>query len=293
MLYIVLIVIAVVGFVRQFLQSREIRRLSNILKDALDTERKLTTTFGNRAIEELCESVNDKVDALNESVIAAQNREVRLRAGIANISHDLRTPLTAILGYLELLKINPKKTAEYTEIVEDRANVLCELVETFYELSVADDENRPLSLEKIDANAILTNCVLGCYAMFEKRGIKPNFSVPDAPLYVVGNSLAFERVCQNLIHNALKYADDRVDISLEKLEDKCILSVRNTASGITTDDIPRLFDRFYTADKSRSGGNTGIGLYLVKVLLEKMGGRVVGAELADGVFSVKICLRCG
>jgi signal transduction histidine kinase len=287
MLYALLIIfgiLALTAFVRLFILRRELRRLSAALKY---DGRKLTTTVGNAALEELCESVNTSIELHKEAAIAVQNHEAQLRASIANVSHDLRTPLTAILGYLELMKTNSEKTADYSAIIEARANVLRGLVESFYELSIADDKSNELLLETIDANAILTNCLLGNHALFVGRGITPTVNVPDAPVFITGNALAFERVCQNLIQNALKYAVDKVNVSLTAECGKCVLSFSNNTTDITKDDITRLFDRFYTADKSRSGGSTGVGLYLVKVLVEKMRGRVV-AELNDGAFTITI-----
>jgi signal transduction histidine kinase len=289
MLYALLIVfagLAALACARLLILSREMRRLSDSLKS--DT-RKLTTTTGNASIEALCENVNASIDVHKRLAADVQNHEARLRESIANVSHDLRTPLTAILGYLELMKSNPGKMDEYAAIIENRVAVLRELVEAFYELSVADDGTNELTLEPIDLNAVLTNCLLGNHALFENRGITPNVSLPNAPVYVQGDALALERVCQNLIQNALKYAIDKIDVSLTSDGGKVALKISNNTAHITDGDLPRLFDRFYTADKSRSGGSTGVGLYVVKVLVEKMGGSVA-AELCGGIFTITLTL---
>jgi signal transduction histidine kinase len=275
-------------FARLILQDREIKRLSDELRRG---ERELSTTFGNKAIDSLCENININIEQNKEIIISAKQNETRLRTSIANISHDLRTPLTAILGYLQLMTTNPDKSPEYIAVIENRANALRGLVEAFYELSVADDDNYELPLDKIDANAIFTNCLLGSHTLFSQRGIQPIVRVPNAPVCVYGNALGFERVCQNLIQNALKYAVDTVEFRIEEQNGECLLSVENNTNDINAEDLPLLFQRFYTADKSRSGKSTGIGLYLVKTLVEKMGGRVVGTELNGNLFCITIAMR--
>jgi signal transduction histidine kinase len=278
---------ALAASARLFALRREIRRLANALKGGA---RQLAATAGSAALEELCESVNASIETCRETAIAAQTHEARLRESIANISHDLRTPLTAMLGYLELARANPEKAAEYAAIVEARAGVLRGLVESFYELSMADGENSALPIETIDAAAILAGCLLGSRALFEARGITPAVSVPDAPVLAAGNGLAFERVVQNLIQNALRYAIGEIGVGLAAKGGECVLAISNDAAGISEDDIPRLFDRFYTADKSRSGGSAGVGLCLVKALVGKMGGRVA-ARLGCGLFVVEVSLQ--
>jgi signal transduction histidine kinase len=253
----------------------------------LTAKQKLKTTMGNKAIENLCEGVNQRIEDAQAQTLAADERETRLKESIANISHDLRTPLTSITGYLELMKTNPDKIPEYEEILKGRIQVLRDLVESFYELSTTD-EIKDLELDTVDLCRIVSDCLLGAHTQFEARQIEPDIQIPNAPIFIIGNTLACERICQNLIQNALKYAVSRIVVELTQTHQECVLSIFNDSEEDLSAVSDRLFDRFYTANLARSNGNTGIGLYLVKTLVEKMHGEILPTEIHDLEFGIKI-----
>ena len=219
-----------------------------------------------------------------------KNHEQRLRDSIAYTSHDLRTPLTAILGYISMSKSDHEKAPHYLDVIEERANTLHRLIEEFYELNVIDDENYSITLERVDISAIVTNCILACYALLESKKIRTDVNLPEKALFVIGNTLALERIFQNLIQNAIKFAFDSIRIKLEEQGAYCVFTISNNTKTLTQADIARLFERFYTADKSRSDGNTGLGLYIVKILLEKVHGAIIEASLQNEWFTIKIAL---
>ena len=189
-----------------------------------------------------------------------------------------------------MIRSTPQKTADYLEIIADRSKVLQTLVEQFYELSIIEDSDTELALEPVDITSILTNCLLGSYALFQEKGIQPKSCLPQQAVMVIGNAQALERIFQNLIQNALKFAKHNISISLVDEGTYCTFIISNDAENLSDADIDYLFERFYTADKSRTYGNTGLGLYIVKRLLEKMQGKIGDTKLVNGHFSSEIVL---
>lgn len=282
MWYFVLSIIILILSIRIILINFEIKNITQQLNDLTleKTRKKLTTTVGHRNTQKLCVEINQSLRKQQEQQIATKNHEEELKQSISNLSHDLRTPLTAIIGYITLLKQDRVKAEEYLDIIEDRAKALNKLVNEFYELSVIEDNEYMLELSEIDIVAVLTNVLMGSFTLFEDKKIIPQIYIPDKAVHIIGNIDAYERVFQNLISNAVKFNEKHVVISLVEENEKCIITISNTTSGIDSEEIQRIFDRFYTADSSRTNKNTGLGLYIVKTLCEMMGANVSG-KLSD------------
>jgi len=291
MIYMVFIgIVAILIFIRLSLFFRDIRNITNSIEELNKgkSRKRLTTSSGNKHIEALCESINKSIATQEQYQANMKNHEQRLRNSIANTSHDLRTPLTSILGYISMIRTDHEKAHHYLNIIEGRANALHYLIEEFYELSVIDDDSYNITLERVNVSAIATNCILGYYEPLESKKIKIDVDLPDKAVFVIGNTLALERIFQNLIQNSIKFAFDSIHIKLEEQEDGCVFTISNNTKALTSADITHLFDRFYTADKSRSEGNTGLGLYIVKILLEKIHGTIIEASLQKEWFTIKI-----
>ena len=296
MIYAALIIISIVAiliFVRLLLFFGDIRNITNSLDEINDGKsgKRLTTSSGNKHIESLCESINHSIALREQYQANMKNYGQRLRDSIANTSHDLRTPLTSILGYISMIRTDREKAPQYLDIIEERAIALHHLIEEFYELSVIDDENYAITLESVDISAIAANCILGYYASLQSKDIKIDVNLPDKALFVIGNALAMERIFQNLIQNSIKFAAGSIHIKLEEQEDCCVFTISNNTKALTSEDMAHLFDRFYTADKSRSDRNTGLGLYIVKILLERIHGIIIETSLRNEWFTIRIAIN--
>ncbi len=291
MLYAILITLIGVLIVRLFFLDREIDSVSQQLEMLNEdkTRKRINISLSRRSLVRLCNAVNFNIDKQEQARIEIQQHEDKLKQSIAGISHDLRTPLTSIIGYLTMLNDKGIKD-EYIDIITHRAKALSELVNDFYELTVLEDEDYSLDCERLDIVALLTECIIGSYTLFEEKGIKPAISIPDYAVHVFSERIATTRILQNIITNAIKFSDGFIAIKLETQSNKCMVTIKNSTTLLTKDDVAKMFDRFYTADKSRGSGNTGLGLYIVKTLLDKMGGEVVKAELKEGIFEMQISL---
>jgi signal transduction histidine kinase len=217
-----------------------------------------------------------------------------LRKTIANISHDLRTPLTSIIGYIQFLKldnISEAEKSEYVVIAEKRAKSLESLLNDFYELSLIESMDYELQSEKININRVVEEVVLEKYADLMNKGINPTVEIPKENIYILGDGKAFERIIENLLGNAVKYSKDRVSISLQVEKNKAFIKVSNNVDNLSKEDVQKVFDRFYMADKTRNGKGTGLGLSIAKGLIEKMNGQI-SASLEGDEFTIIVTAIC-
>lgn len=236
------------------------------------------------------------------ALAAALNRELRelrrlrwkymsgdreLKEAVTNISHDLRTPLTAICGYLELLEREDKSeaAARYLEYIGERAEAMRRLTEELFCYSVIISPESAPELERADLRAVLETSLAGAYPKFIESGITPEVDMPDAPVYCMINEAAASRVFGNILSNAVKYSSGDLTVRLTP-EGEAEFS--NSAPGLDEVQVGRLFERFFTVEAAR--GSTGLGLSIARTLMEKMGG-TVSARLSGGKLVLHLNFR--
>lgn len=276
-----------------FRLKRQLRDITSQLNELTNekTEKKITVMLFDNDLSKLAAAINRNLDLQKKLRIDVRCNDLQLKDSIANLSHDLRTPLTSILGYLQLsqnIECLPEKREEYLKTVNDKAYVLESMINSLYELSVLDVKEMPLKKEKLDLNLLLSDILAGQYELFQKLEIVLDVNLPDQPVWIIGNQLACTRIIQNLLSNSTRYAKGNAAISLSKSSSYAFLSICNPAPNLMEEDIKHLFERFYTADKSRSSSGTGLGLYIVKTLLEKMDGRICDVSLSNQILCIKI-----
>lgn len=238
-------------------------------------------------VEKFLEVFNDYLGKNRESRLAIQKKEQELKDEIANISHDLRTPLTSMKGYLRLLEEinvteNPKDWEEgkqYLAVIERKAEQLQYLVEQLYEYTNLKDRAEQLYLEKTDLYGFFIEQILNYYHDFEARGIQ--VQLPEEQCCeVLADKQALERIFGNMIGNALKYGKDYWKVEIRRIDNTVKMVFQNPANGLTEKDVSHLFERFYMQEQSRMAGGSGLGLAIVKMLMESMGGEMT-AELEE------------
>lgn len=235
-----------------------------------DTNTLIGISSRDRAMRALAESVNTELRALRRERRRLQQGDRELREAVTNISHDLRTPLTAICGYLELLEREEKSevAARYIGQIENRTAVLKDLTEALFRYTrlLAD---AALTYEPVVLNRALEESLLAQYGAFAACGLEPVVEMPEAPVVCKLDLTALGRIFDNIFSNALKYAEG--DLAVALLPDGT-MQFTNTAHGLTQTDVGRLFDRFYTVETARSA--TGLGLSIARLLTERMGGTI-------------------
>ena len=291
-LIVVLLLVCAVLVGRQFTMERGLRRAARRMREQMagQTTARLALPCPSAGAEELLVCLNDLLELRQEERAAYRRKEQALRRQIANVSHDLRTPLTSILGYLQLLEqedLSPEKREEYFQIVEGRARTLQSFIASFYDLSRIEGGELPLERELVDLGRTLSDQLAAAYEQIEEAGLEMEVDVADGLPPVWADSGAVTRVFSNLLTNALRHGTGALSVKLYR-EGGCIVSAfSNQAEGITAEDVDHVFERFYTADKMRTGQSTGLGLAIVKALAERMG-HTAAARWEDGWFTVLV-----
>ncbi len=194
-----------------------------------------------------------------------------LKEAVTNVSHDLRTPLTAICGYLELLEKgdNTPRQARYLSLIAGRAQAMRRLIEELLRCTVAASLEDGLSPEAVDLNGAVEEAVAALYGAFIEAGIAPRVSLPPERVARSLDRAALSRVLGNLLANALKYSAGDLDVVLSP---DGAITLSNAAPALDEVQVGRLFDRFYTVETGR--GSTGLGLSIARSLTERMGGTI-------------------
>ena len=211
---------------------------------------------------------------------------VELSNAITNISHDLRTPLTAIIGYLDMIRKSDdkEKMERYLPIVSERAESMKQLTEELFDYSL-DFSNigTEVAKEEVDINRVLEDSIMGYYGVLTEKNIELKAEITEKKIVKMLNRNYMSRIFSNLLNNAVKYSDGDLKIVLD---DDGTITFSNSAEGLKGIDVEQLFDRFYTVEAARN--STGLGLSIVKLLVERQGGSI-SSEYVNGILNIKIC----
>lgn len=242
------------------------------------------------ALEELMAQINSLLEDREAERRSLRSQELELRRQIANISHDLRTPLTSILGYLQLLEqeeLPPEDRKEALDIIRGRALALQSMITSFYDLSRLEAGEYPLQRERVQIYPLLAELLADFYSDFEAAGLTVELELEEHLPPVWGDRSAILRLFTNLIQNVLKHGTGLLTVRLAAVKEGQAVTFTNDAPDLTQEDAAHVFDRFYTADKMRSGQNTGLGLAIVRELSRRME-IALSARLENGRFSVEL-----
>ena len=271
--------------------KRNIRHFSQELDKLKSTDYRqpMKVTDFDKDLVELAVKVNEHTDIQRQLGVEYEQRKQQLGTVISGISHDFRTPLTASLGYLQMIEKSgelSEKNAEYLTVAMQKNKYLKELSDEFFEVTKTENSNENLSLEDINLSNVLTEALLEQHGWISERNITANFDVPDG-IIVQADVHCLSRILSNLMSNAQKYTADSFGVSLKRDDKRITLSVSNTLADSSNVDISRVFEPFYRMD-SRTAGGSGLGLYVVKLLCSRMNWDVI-AKLDSGIFTVEIC----
>lgn len=236
----------------------------------------------NKNLKNLMESINNLLDEFQSTYKLNKEYQIERKKMITNISHDLRTPLTSLLGYVEVIKYNDnlskEEQEEYISIIESKGNNLRNLMDEFFELSKLEANDIELKKEKFNLSEIIRQSIILFYNDFNKIGINPIIDIPKEDIYMIGDKKAIERIINNLISNAIKYGCDGKNIGINLKCNKNIqIIVWDEGKGIPKEDLQLVFQRLYTLEKSRNKNfqGSGLGLTIVKKLVELQMGTIV------------------
>ncbi len=265
--------------------AREISaQFSDRLKD--DTNNLIYISSSDRDMRHLAENLNDELKDMRKKQLQYEYGNTELKNAITNVSHDIRTPLTAIAGNLYMIG----KTDDISEIrayvnaIEERTETMKQLTEELLRYSIIiSDENKPQT-EDIFVNQLLAESISSFYPVLTEKGITPQINMTDTRIVRNANRSELARVFSNLLNNAVKYSDGDLEITLS---DTGEINFSNTAKELSTVEVEQLFDRFYTVETAHH--STGLGLSIARTLVERMGGTIT-ADYDDGRLTIIIIL---
>ncbi len=284
----ILLIIIFSLVIKLFFVHKTVREIEAQFTERLMTETNtlIDISHRNKIMCGFAKRLNTELRKLRKERHRFQQGDLELKNAVTNISHDLRTPLTAISGYLDLLD-NAEKSEEaerYIKVIRNRTEVLRQLTEELFCYSVVTSPEYDNDVEFVSVNSVLEESILGFYAVLQERNITPNISMPENKVFRKVNRAALSRIFSNLLNNAIKYSDGDLNITLN---DTGEITFSNTASDLSEVDVKKLFDRFYTVENARK--STGLGLSISRILIEQMKG-TISAQYKNGKLSICIWL---
>ncbi len=278
---------AVFFAVKCFVMKRSAREIREKIAEKLseDTNTLIDISSSDKDMRELAAALNDELVTLRRERRLCRQGDKELKDAVTNISHDLRTPLTAICGYLDLLEREEMsvRVRQYLEQIENRTEVMKTLTEELFRYSVVAAA-REFELERLCVNDVLEESLATFYGAVSQRGITPEITITELKIERITDRSALTRVFGNIITNALKYSSG--DLFVKMTED-CVITFANSSDNLERVSAERLFDRFYTVE---TGSNsTGLGLSIAKLLVEQMNGSI-SAEIRDSKLFITVKL---
>ena len=272
---------------------REVTRLSQKLQTLLHsfTHAELTLDFPSSDITDLVNALNELLRVYHKQVYSLQKKDEAIKETITNLAHDLRTPVTAIQGYTQMLLQSPELSEEDLDaaaVINERLNVLNQLLNQLFEFARIEADEMEFSYTTFDLNAVLRSVAVSFFKSFEERKIIPALSIAEISFPFYGDEKAVTRIFENIISNALSHGKSDYHFSSYDDNENYHFSFQNFTDSINESDIDKIFNRFYTTDLSRSRKTTGLGLTIAKNLTVKMGGSI-SASLNNNVFEIVVC----
>jgi signal transduction histidine kinase len=222
----------------------------------------------------------------------AMQQERQVQETLAGLSHDIRTPITSLEGYLQLLEQTENETERqrYFKIMYLRLDSLSQILTQLFTYVKLQQEAYSLDLEAVNFTDLAAHSLFSFYEDFRQQDFNLSVDFPDAPLYVMGQVDALNRVLQNIFVNALHHGSGMVQVKLQSTEAEAVFLCSNGMAKDVHLEEDEVFRQFYKADPARGGSSTGLGLYIAKKLVEKMGGRLE-VEIREQQFSLALALQ--
>lgn len=287
MYLLIAFVIIILLILKIYLLKKSAREIKNQISEKLsaDTNTIIDISTGDKDMRSLASDLNEQLKMLRKEYIRCQQGDTELKNAVTNISHDLRTPLTAISSYLDLLETNPEKSEQYIKIIRERTEILKQLTEEFFRYSVITSPEYDNTIESVMINNVLEESILSYYAVLNEHGITPDIYITENPVVRNISRQSLSRVFANLLNNAVKYSDGDLQITMT---DDGVITFANKSAELNEVQTERLFDRFYTIENARK--STGLGLSIAKILIEQMNG-TISAKYSNGKIIVCIVLK--
>lgn len=283
---IILIIIIAVLVLRLIRYENQMKRMADILENTPAwSNQRLYSGLQTKTCSRLCNAINRRLEETQQNQINAEDAQRELKYLIASISHDIRTPLTSAMGYLQLIKngTDERKMQEYQEVIERKLFDLNGMLDNLFLYSKLANDAVKIECNKIDICQVICEVLLGFEYQLSNTGIVPEIVFFEQSCFVLAEMEAVKRVCRNLIENALLYGKGDLKI----VQKNNTISFSNHIEEAMSIDIKTIFSRFYRSDTARNSAHSGLGLAIVEQLVSQMGG-TVEAELKKNYLTITI-----
>ena len=268
-----IILVLILLFIKLYVLKKAIKEITNSLDNILsiDTNNIITISSNDKDVKYLTSCLNKELKKLRKQRIEYETGNQELKNIITNVSHDMRTPLTAIIGYVDLIKdekeIDIKK--DYIKIIERKANELKELTDNLFDFSKAVDIKENMNREKCNLNEILEESLIEFYSILKNKNIEPKINICKEKVYRNVDKILIKRIFENILSNICKYSEGDFKVNLYR-DGKIIFT--NKTNNLDIVSIEKIFDRYYTVENGRKG--TGVGLSIAKELTKLNKGKI-------------------
>ena len=279
---VTLLIIALRQYILRKSIEKDLMYITTKLESIIDGDEMIKLFTDNTKVIALQKQINQNLEVIRRIRATKSHNEDNMKRMLSNISHDLRTPLTVISGYLEmLLKEDHLEVDEQNRILEriySKSKEIINIVNYFFDLSKIESQDYPIPLAPVDLHEICKQNILQFYTLFQKNQLEVSIDIPDTPNYISSNEDALNRILNNLISNAIRYGYEGGIVGIEvKTEASFVtITIWDRGKGIQEQYLDQVFERLYTLEDSRNKNyqSSGIGLTITKRLVERIGGEI-------------------
>lgn len=263
------------------------RQLSFLMKH--DSNMLITREMDLGGIGELADVLNEWLELKRREKKEYLKKEKMISDTYTNLSHDIRTPLTSLDGYFQLMEIceDQEEQRRYMKIIQERIGSLKEMLEELFTFTKLKNDSFHLEMSSCCINKILKDTIFSYYDEWTGRGIEPEIHITEKLLFMNGNEQGIRRIFQNIIKNGLDHGEKKISISLEEVENSIRIQIKNQVCHVEKINVDQVFERFYKADEARSKTSSGLGLSIAKELVLRMEGKI-SARIEGNEFCVEI-----
>ncbi|WP_160692524.1 sensor histidine kinase [Clostridium sp. C2-6-12] len=281
----ILICIVILQYKSKIERSNDLKYIQNKLNMIMkeNSEQKLLVVTDDIEIKELLIVINNLLEFTQKVLADYRKKEISMSKMLSNISHDLKTPLTVVLGYIETIKLDENISSEEREVlllkVHNKTLEVIELINKFFDLAKLESGDKEIQLTRININEMCRKNILDFYDNLTTKGFQVDIQIPEAPVYALGNLEALDRIMNNLISNAIKYGSNGnyLGMNLSFDDEFVYVEIIDKGKGIDESNVEKVFERMYTLEDSRNKfyQGSGLGLTITKRLVNKLRGEII------------------